>query len=204
MAQAQGDHPPGDDVSSPPPLPRPPGPTGPPCRLAEHSGIEDTDAATAAQLVCTALARAGAPAQARYRVGIGKLGSVIILSLALEGETFGSTADTREMRLASVEDVPGAAPRIAAAMVHGTVIEDIEVPAPVVTSAAHGEPPPVAGDSAGDVVLDYCAAVRGILNDDQGGPLQPSGLRMTEALVEVRQSIDRNVAAKKGGSRRRS
>jgi hypothetical protein len=86
-------------------------------------------------------------------------------------------------------------------------VEGAEAPpssAPVVTSAAHGEPPPVAGDSAGDVVLDYCAAVRGILNDDQGGPLQPSGLRMTEALVEVRQSIDRNVAAKKGGSRRRS
>jgi len=26
------------------------------------------------------------------------------------------------------------------------------------------------------VVLDYCSAVRGILNDDQGGPLHPSGL----------------------------
>jgi len=86
-------------------------------------------------------------------------------------------------------------------------VEDAEAPpspAPVVTSAAHGEPPPVAGDSVSDVVLDYCAAVRGILNDDQGGPLHPSGLRMTEALVEVRQSIDRNLAAKKGGSRRRS
>ena len=143
-AHAQGDHPPGDDVSSPPPLPRPPGPTGPPCRLAEHSGIEDTDAATAAQLVCTALARAGAPATARYRVGIGRLGSVIILSLALEGETFGSTADTREMRLASIEDVPGAAPRIAAAIVHGTVIEDIEAPPPVVPTAPEvpRSPPP--------------------------------------------------------------
>ena len=28
---------------------------------------------------------------------------------------------------------------------------------------------------AGEVVLDYCSAVRGILNDDQGGPLQPPG-----------------------------
>ncbi|HWT77205.1 MAG TPA: hypothetical protein VN648_00150, partial [Candidatus Methylomirabilis sp.] len=28
-------------------------------------------------------------------------------------------------------------------------------------------------DAEGDVVLDYCAAVRGILNDDQGGPLDP-------------------------------
>jgi hypothetical protein len=59
-------------------------------------------------------------------------------------------------------------------------------------------------DPAGDVVLDYCAAVRGILNNDQGGPLDPPGLRMAEALDEVRQSIQRNVAAKKGGSRRRN
>ena len=28
-----------------------------------------------------------------------------------------------------------------------------------------------ADGSAQDIVLDYCAAVRGILNDDQGGPL---------------------------------
>ena len=33
-------------------------------------------------------------------------------------------------------------------------------------------------DSASAVVLEYCAAVRGILNDDQGGPLHPPGLRM--------------------------
>jgi hypothetical protein len=28
---------------------------------------------------------------------------------------------------------------------------------------------------AGEVVLDYCSAVRGMLHDDQGGPLQPPG-----------------------------
>jgi hypothetical protein len=63
-------------------------------------------------------------------------------------------------------------------------------------------PPSPPADSAGDVVLDYCAAVRGILNDDQGGPLHPPGLRMAEALKEVRESIRRNLDAKKGGSRR--
>jgi hypothetical protein len=57
-------------------------------------------------------------------------------------------------------------------------------------------------DSVGSVVLDYCAAVRGILNDDQGGPLHPPGLRMAEALGEVQESIQRNLGAKKGGSRR--
>ncbi len=55
---------------------------------------------------------------------------------------------------------------------------------------------------AGSVVLDYCAAVRGILNDDQGGPLHPPGVRMAEALGEVRESIQRNLGVKKGGSRK--
>jgi hypothetical protein len=49
------------------------------------------------------------------------------------------------------------------------------------------------------VVLDYCAAVRGILNDSQGGPWRPPGVRMSEALDEVQQSLRRNVRRKKGG-----
>ena len=53
-----------------------------------------------------------------------------------------------------------------------------------------------------DVVLDYCAAVRGILNDGQGGPLRPPGLRMWEALGEVRTSLRRNLRLKKGGGRK--
>ena len=46
---------------------------------------------------------------------------------------------------------------------------------------------------AANIVLDYCSAVRGILNDNHGGPLQPPGLRMAEALEEVFQSIERNL-----------
>jgi hypothetical protein len=57
-------------------------------------------------------------------------------------------------------------------------------------------------DAAGSVVLDYCAAVRGILNDDQGGPLEPPGLRMAQALTEVQESLQRNLEAKKGDSQR--
>ena len=53
-----------------------------------------------------------------------------------------------------------------------------------------------------DVVLDYCAAVRGILNDNHGGPLHPPGERMAEALSEVRQSLQQNLGAKKRGPRR--
>jgi len=66
------------------------------------------------------------------------------------------------------------------------------------------EAPPPPTEGATGVVLDYCAAVRGILNDDQGGPLHPPGLRMAEALGEVRQSLGRNLRAKKGGAANRS
>jgi hypothetical protein len=65
------------------------------------------------------------------------------------------------------------------------------------SGAAAGEP--VVEDEAGEVVLGYCAAVRGILNDSQGGPLHPPGVRMSEALQDVRDSLDRNLQAKKGG-----
>jgi hypothetical protein len=61
---------------------------------------------------------------------------------------------------------------------------------------------PAVVDPAGSVVLDYCAAVRGILNDDQWGPLHPPGLRMAEALNEVQESLQRNWEVKKGDSRR--
>jgi hypothetical protein len=71
----------------------------------------------------------------------------------------------------------------------------------VTATAAAGLPPAVV-DAGDAVVLDYCAAVRGILNDDQGGPLEPPGLRMAAALTEVRASIERNLDEKKGGSRR--
>jgi hypothetical protein len=52
----------------------------------------------------------------------------------------------------------------------------------------------------GQVVLDYCAGVRGILNDDQGGPLHPPGVRMAEALHEVSDSIHRAQEEKKGAA----
>ena len=74
------------------------------------------------------------------------------------------------------------------------------VGAPDAASATVTDPPPAAADPGGSVVLDYGAAVRGILNDDQGGPLHPPGVRMAEALTEVEESIRRNLGAKKGGS----
>ena len=62
---------------------------------------------------------------------------------------------------------------------------------------------PVSETNGMEVVLDYCAAVRGILNDSQGGPLRPPGVRMSQALGEVEHSLLRNVRLKKGGTRNR-
>jgi hypothetical protein len=70
------------------------------------------------------------------------------------------------------------------------------------TAAALPAPVAAATTAAGDVVLEYCTAVRGILNDNQGGPLTPPGLRMATALAEVRESLQRNLEVKKGGLRR--
>jgi hypothetical protein len=72
------------------------------------------------------------------------------------------------------------------------------------TAPAAANPPAAVVDPADSVVLDYCAAVRGVLNDDQGGPLHPPGLRMAEALHEVQESLRRSLDTKKGGSRRSS
>jgi hypothetical protein len=61
------------------------------------------------------------------------------------------------------------------------------------------EQTPAGNEVVEQVVLDYCAAVRGILNDDQGGPLHPPGLRMAEALTEVQESLQRNLELNKPG-----
>lgn len=75
-----------------------------------------------------------------------------------------------------------------------------EVLAQQTTAAAAA--PPATPTVAGDVVLDYCTTVRGILNDSQGGPLTPPGLRMAQALGAVRESLQRNLDAKRGGPAR--
>ncbi len=78
--------------------------------------------------------------------------------------------------------------------------DDPEATLTVIAGPANA--PSLESDSASAVVLDYCAAVRGILNGDQGGPLQPPGLQMAAALKEVGESIQRNLDAKKGGSQK--
>ncbi|HEY3816765.1 MAG TPA: outer membrane beta-barrel protein [Polyangiaceae bacterium] len=114
-----------------PPAAEPPAPPAvtvsiPSCRLAEHAGFEEADARTAAMLVCASIAHAGPSPNARYRVSLGKLGSILILAVAQEGAVIGSTVDSREMRLQGIEEVDVAAPRIAASIVHGVPLVETE------------------------------------------------------------------------------
>jgi hypothetical protein len=96
------------------------------CQLADHEGFEEPDSRVAARIVCDEIARAGAPAGTHYRVTLGRLGSATLLSVAREGETPGSTADSRELRLQSIEEVTVAAPRIARSIVQGTLLTETE------------------------------------------------------------------------------
>ena len=56
----------------------------------------------------------------------------------------------------------------------------------------------LAGDG-GAVVLDFCSAVRGILNDNHGGPSNPPGVRMVAALADVQESLERIATSGKSG-----
>jgi hypothetical protein len=80
------------------------------------------------------------------------------------------------------------------------VEDDPQATVTVIVGPANAPAPEA--DSASEVVLAYSSAVRGILNDDQGGPLHPPGLRMAEALNQVRESIQRNLDEKKGASKK--
>jgi hypothetical protein len=111
---------------APSPAAPPPAAPSPTCRLGDHEGFEEADARTTAQLVCAEIGRAGAQPGTHYRVALGKLGSATILSVAREGDTPGSTADSREMRLQNIEEVMVAAPRIAESIVRGTPLAETE------------------------------------------------------------------------------
>ena len=111
-----------------------------------------------------------------------------------------SPHETSKADDAPLSELPAAAaPAPCAASDWGVVCTD----SPLETTgwAAAGEP--VVEEEAGEVVLEDCAAVRGIRNDSQGGPRHPPGVRMSEALQDVRDALDRTLHAKKGGGERR-
>jgi hypothetical protein len=93
------------------------------CAAGDQSGIDPADAHTATALVCGEIAKAGPPADAQFRVSLGRLGSVVVLSVARVGGAGGAT-DMREIRLSGIEEVAVAAPRIAESIVRGTPLAD--------------------------------------------------------------------------------
>jgi hypothetical protein len=96
-------------------------------------------------------------------------------------------------------DVAGARGKAAKAQPQDLARAAAGQPVAKASLAAVRAPVQTAEEQARGVVLDYCATVRGILNDDQGGPLHPPGLRMATALAAVRTSLGRNLGLNKPG-----
>jgi hypothetical protein len=117
----------------------------------------------------------------------------------LEADSHAKVQMRRKVRgLRTIEQAVLARPK--AETSDAPTLEAPEATAPA--TAAMADLPPAVVDPADGIVLEYCATVRGILNDDRGGPLHPPGLRMAEALTEVHASLRRNLDEKKGDSRR--
>jgi hypothetical protein len=114
-------------------------------------------------------------------------------------EASDATASARSVSVASEPAACGEPADVAVGQA-----EAVSPPAASEQASAAEQVAQPAADEAAQVVLDYCSAVRGILNDDQGGPLHPPGIRMAEALQEVAFSLQRNLDAKKGGAARSS
>ncbi|WP_394834260.1 hypothetical protein LVJ94_47955 [Pendulispora rubella] len=93
------------------------------CELGDHEGIDEGDARTAAKLVCAEVQRGGPAAGGVYQVGLGKLGSAVILTL--DADVRGAR-DQRQMKLSGIEEVATAAPRISEALLRGKSVDQTE------------------------------------------------------------------------------
>ena len=103
------------------------------CLIGDHPGIPESDAQTAALLVCDALRKQGisitdpvyeAPASANvYRVVLRRLGEKIIVRLSHENP-IGTIIVEQQLTLANIEEMIPAAPRLVDALVHNKPIDD--------------------------------------------------------------------------------
>jgi hypothetical protein len=80
------------------------------CTTGAHSGTFDGEAETATQITCDELRRVGA--HGAYEVTVSKLGSATFLSAR------DASGETRRLKIAGLEEVPVAAPRLAEALAH--------------------------------------------------------------------------------------
>ena len=103
------------------------------CLIGDHPGIPESDAHTAALLVCDELRKQGisitdpvyeAPASANaYRVVLRRLGEKIFVRLSHESP-IGTIIAERQLTLANIEEMIPAAPRLVNALVHNKPIDD--------------------------------------------------------------------------------
>ena len=103
------------------------------CLIGDHPGIPESDAQTAALLVCDELRKQGisitdpvyeAPASASaYRVVLRRLGEKIFVRLSHESP-IGTIIAERQLTLANIEEMIPAAPRLVDALVHDKPIDD--------------------------------------------------------------------------------
>ena len=101
--------------------------------MGDHPGILDSDAQTAALLVCDELRKQGisvsdpvyeAPTSASaYRVVLRRLGEKIFVRLSHESP-IGTIIADRQLTLANIEEMIPAAPRLVDALVHDKPIDD--------------------------------------------------------------------------------
>jgi hypothetical protein len=125
-AETKTDAPPTPAPAETPPAAPAPADTRPMCGLGEHAGVDDASAGTATQIVCDSIRHAGASPGEHFRVSIGTLGHVVVLTVAREGATPGSSVDSRQLRLQNIEEIPVAAPRVAEALVRGMPVEETQ------------------------------------------------------------------------------
>ncbi len=103
------------------------------CLIGDHPGIPESDAQTAAMLVCDELRKQGisvtdpvyeAPTSANaYRVVLRRLGEKIFVRLSQE-KPIGTIIIERQLTLANIEEMIPAAPRLVDALVHNKPIDD--------------------------------------------------------------------------------
>ena len=125
------------------------------CLIGDHPGIPESDAQTAALLVCDELRKQGisvtdpvyeAPASANvYRVVLRRLGEKIIVRLSHENP-IGTIISERQLTLANIEEMIPAAPRLVDALVHDKPI-DATVDMETVTEQEARELRKISGES---------------------------------------------------------
>jgi hypothetical protein len=81
------------------------------CTLAAHPGIDDVDAQTSVDIICSELEKRGVPAGREIR--LGKLGGRVLVAV-----------DDKRLLVNSVEEVPVAAPRLAEAVATGASTDE--------------------------------------------------------------------------------